>query len=118
MTWDQLLRLQQEHVFDPAPRVVDLDVYHVLARQEHAVTGRLGAPRWLLQAELAAELRTAADAAEHAQSGVTILDEAAELLARIQRNGLLPILVIDDSDSWLNVAGVDRTPLSPHSLDA
>src|SRR5262249_13207968 len=44
-------------------------------------------------------------------SGVTMLEEAAELLERIRRNGLLPILVIDDSDSWLNVAGVDRRPL-------
>ena len=61
------------------------------------------APSWLgAELELGAELRQAT--ADEPLSSGERLEQAAQLLAIIETHDLLPVLVLDDSDRWLNVS--------------
>lgn len=70
-------------------------------------------PGWLAgNAELSAELSSASSAVTAPRSGSEIIEQASRVIDVVASANLMPILVIDDSDSWLNVAGVeDRTHL-------
>lgn len=70
-------------------------------------------PGWLAgRTELSAELSSASSAVIAPRSGSEIIQQAGRVIDVVASADLMPILVIDDSDSWLNVAGVeDRTHL-------
>jgi ABC-type phosphonate transport system ATPase subunit len=61
------------------------------------------APSWLgAKVELGYELRQATE--DHPTSSVERLEQARQLLGIIAANGLQPVLVLDDTDRWLNVS--------------
>lgn len=67
---------------------------------------------WLARAELGAELASAAAPATSSRSGSEAIEQANRVVNVVGAAGLVPILVVDDSDSWFNVAdGQDRTHL-------
>lgn len=70
-------------------------------------------PGWLAgRAGLSAELSSASSALAAPRSGSEIIEQAGRVIDVVASAQLMPILVIDDSDSWLNIAGVeDRTHL-------
>lgn len=66
----------------------------------------LTVPFWLLQGGVAAEVASAAGVdAGFPRSGAEVLEQLGKVLELIVGHGLLPLLVIDDSDSWLRVPG-------------
>jgi hypothetical protein len=79
-----------------------------------AKKGRLAiTPGWLAgKAELSAELSSASSAVTAPRSASEIIEQAGRVIDVVAAAELMPIVVVDDSDSWLNVAGVeDRTHL-------
>jgi hypothetical protein len=76
--------------------------------------GRLSLlPTWLISgAELSAEIRSVTSEKRVRRSAPEVIEQAAEVVRVIEANGLDPILVIDDSDAWLNISGMpDRSHL-------
>jgi hypothetical protein len=71
------------------------------------------APHWLLTGpELALEVRSASEPAHIGRSGTETIEQARAVLEVIRARELLPVLMIDDSDAWLQVVGIpDRTPI-------
>ncbi|MDP9066789.1 MAG: hypothetical protein M3N53_00380 [Actinomycetota bacterium] len=70
-------------------------------------------PGWMAgKAELSAELSSASAAITAPRSGSEIIEQAGRVIDVVSSAHLIPIIVIDDSDSWLNVVGLeDRTHL-------
>lgn len=65
------------------------------------------APSWLgVRAELATELKTVSEQATMQRPGQQIIDEARAILDTVQAHGLLPVIVLDDTDKWLQVPGL------------
>src|SRR5262245_45592029 len=77
-----------------------------LPRRERA--GRLAiAPSWMgLRVELAAELRSVSDRSSHARPGQEVIDEARAILDTVAAHGLQPVVVLDDTDKWLQAPAV------------
>jgi hypothetical protein len=96
---DKLLRAASDRVVAPARR---------------GVKGSLTLPLWLLGGGVAAEVSSAAGPdASFSRSGAEVFEQLGRVLELIGDHGLLPVLVIDDSDAWLRVSGeVDRTPVA------
>jgi hypothetical protein len=70
----------------------------------------LGFPSWLLRGEIGREVRALAEEVSQPRSGSTIVDALRNLIRLIERHDLHAVFVIDDSDTWLSIAGVkDRT---------
>lgn len=77
-------------------------------------SGRISvAPHWMVAGlEVSAELRSQSAPVEVARSASEIIHQARRIVNLVRAHELLPILVIDDSDHWLNVPGLpDRSPL-------
>ena len=70
-------------------------------------------PGWLAgNAELSGELSSAASPIAAPRSGSEIIQQAIRVVDVVAAANLMPILVIDDSDSWFNVPGAaDRSHL-------
>jgi len=63
--------------------------------------------------ELRREVSTVIDDGATARSATEVFEVVTQLMGLIQAHSLFPVLVIDDSDAWLNIAGVDnRTHLA------
>lgn len=75
-------------------------------RRERA--GRFSvAPSWMgLQVELAGELKTVSERAEVDRPGQEVIEEAQAILATVAAHGLRPVVVLDDTDKWLQVPGL------------
>ncbi|HSR22513.1 MAG TPA: hypothetical protein VLW53_03105 [Candidatus Eisenbacteria bacterium] len=71
-------------------------------------TGRVSlAPSWMgLRLELATELRTVSERAALDRPGQEIIEEARAILETVQAHGLRPVVVLDDTDKWLQVPGL------------
>jgi hypothetical protein len=68
---------------------------------------------WLAgKADLGAELTSAAEPTISSRSGSEAVEQAGRVVDVVGSAGLVPVLVVDDSDSWFNVEGRnDRTHL-------
>ncbi|MGH8970184.1 MAG: AAA family ATPase [Actinomycetes bacterium] len=71
-------------------------------------SGRLSvAPSWMgLKVELAAELRSASERAAVDRPGQEVIEEAQAILDTVLAHGLQPVIVLDDTDKWLQVPGL------------
>jgi hypothetical protein len=94
---EELLRASSDRVQIPGREVV------------HA--RGVGGSVWLLKGDVAAEVRSVGEAVDHNRSAAQVIEAAAELLNVIGSHDLLPVVVLDDTDSWLNIAGSDKSPL-------
>jgi energy-coupling factor transporter ATP-binding protein EcfA2 len=74
-------------------------------------TGRLsfGAPKFLADAGVATEFKSGAEEIEGRLAGGAAVAETRHLLALFREHGQEPFLVIDDSDSWLQIGDTDPT---------
>lgn len=69
-------------------------------------------PDWLLKnTGLGLEIAAASTPTDIERSGSEIVDQASRVVDLVAQTGVMPVLVIDDSDSWLNLVEGDRTPL-------
>ena len=75
-------------------------------RRERA--GRLSlAPSWLgLRVELTTELRSVSEQAAMDRPGQEVIEEAQAILQTVAAHGLRPVIVLDDTDKWLQVPGL------------
>jgi hypothetical protein len=75
-------------------------------RRERA--GRLSlAPSWLgMRVELTTELRSVSERAPMDRPGQEIIEEAQAILQTVAAHGLRPVIVLDDTDKWLQVPGL------------
>lgn len=75
-------------------------------RRERA--GRLSlAPSWLgMRIELTTELRSVSERAPMDRPGQEIIEEAQAILQTVAAHGLRPVIVLDDTDKWLQVPGL------------
>ena len=71
-------------------------------------SGRLSvAPSWMgMKVELAAELRSASERASLERPGQEIIEEAQGILDTVAAHGLRPVVVLDDTDKWLQWPGL------------
>jgi hypothetical protein len=72
----------------------------------HQVAFRIGAGWMAAHAELAAELTSIVAPESARRSAADIIDQAAQVLETIRAAELLPVLLIEDSDAWLDIAGL------------
>lgn len=68
----------------------------------------LALPKWMLQADVARDAETAATATVQ-RSASEHIAQARDVVDAIAARGLLPVLVIDDSDAWLATVVGDRS---------
>jgi hypothetical protein len=68
--------------------------------------GGLGVAVWLLQAQLAAEVTKTLGRVDVTRPAAEIIGALDEVLDAIEGEGFEPVIVIDDSDRWFNVAGL------------
>ncbi len=73
----------------------------------HTAKGTVGLP-WLLKAEAAREVAMTLSGAEYATATEDVLQAIDKVIDAITKQGLTPILVLDDTDRWLQVGTVDR----------
>lgn len=75
-------------------------------RRERA--GRLSlAPSWLgIKVELTTELRSVTERAPVDRPGQEIIEEAQAILQTVHAHDLQPVIVLDDTDKWLQVPGL------------
>jgi len=65
------------------------------------------APSWLgVRVELATELRTVSELARLDRPGQQVIDEARAILDTVRAHGLQPVIVLDDTDKWLQAPGL------------
>jgi len=69
-----------------------------------------GLARWMLQADIARDVETAATATWY-RSGAEHIAQARDVVAAVAARGLVLTIVIDDSDAWLATAVGDRSAL-------
>lgn len=81
-------------------------------RGERGVRGSLGAPREVLDAGLAAELKSGGEEIEERLGAGDVVPELAHMVAIFRSHDRDPFLVIDDSDTWLRIGGTDLTTVA------
>ncbi|MBA3363175.1 MAG: hypothetical protein H0T07_02080 [Actinobacteria bacterium] len=69
----------------------------------------IGIPGWLADAGFALEVRTTGEDIEHRMGAGDAISEARRMIDLFRSHGRAPLLVIDDSDSWLRIPELDRT---------
>jgi hypothetical protein len=91
-----------------------------IIRPGREVTHRQGLkfPDWMLGGNLARDVHTHAESVDQSRSGAQIIDALEYVIRLIQEQGLRPVFVIDDSDTWLSIPGVgDRSHLVASFFD-
>jgi Cdc6-like AAA superfamily ATPase len=87
----------------------DVTVVENVGRRERTRSFGISFP-WLLSgAEASTQLKSAAEDALSVRAADEILERAADLLEMIAAQGLLPIVIVDDSDRWLQGDGLPDT---------
>jgi hypothetical protein len=76
----------------------------------HTTAGAVGIP-WLLKGEVAREVLTTIEGTTLAGSTDAALQAIDRTIEAIAGQGLMPIMVLDDTDRWLQVGVVDRSDL-------
>lgn len=75
-------------------------------RRERAAKFSL-APSWLgMRVELTTELASVSERAPVERPAQEIIEEAQAILQTVQAHGLQPVIVLDDTDKWLQVPGL------------
>ncbi len=69
----------------------------------------LGLPLWMADVRVSQEVRSAGESFESRGSAADAIEGAKLMIGVFEAHGLELALVIDDSDSWLRVANLDRT---------
>jgi hypothetical protein len=79
-------------------------------RQGKATTwhGSLGAPKWFLNADVARDVQKFSESLDRDRSAGELITSAQELFATLRAQELEPILILDDTDTWLNVPGHEK----------
>ena len=79
-------------------------------RQGKATTwhGSLGAPKWLINAEAARDVQSFGESLDRDRSAGEMITAAQDLFATLRKQQLEPILILDDTDTWLNVPGHEK----------
>lgn len=73
---------------------------------------RIGAGWMAANADLTAELTSVAAPETSRRSATEVIDQAGRVLETIRAAGILPVLLIEDSDAWLDIAGLpDPNPV-------
>jgi hypothetical protein len=72
----------------------------------------VGAPGWLADAGFAVEVRSTGEDIERRSSGADVIAESTRMIELFRSFGRSPLLVIDDSDSWLRIADLDRSDVA------
>jgi Cdc6-like AAA superfamily ATPase len=72
----------------------------------------VGLPLWLAKAEFARQVQATGDEYETRGSPSDAVEYMKRLVALFEAHGLSPVLVFDDSDTWLNIAGLDRSAVA------
>jgi hypothetical protein len=72
----------------------------------------LGTPGWLADARFAIEVQAAGEEVENRVSTADAVFELGRLFELFRAHGLEPLVVIDDSDTWLRVPEWDRSDLA------
>lgn len=75
-------------------------------RRTHRAT--FGLAKWMLQTDIARDVETAATAAVR-RSAAEHISQARDVVDAVAARGLVPAIVIDDSDAWLATAVGDRS---------
>ena len=70
----------------------------------------LGLPRWAADASIARELEQVTSGVV-ARSAEEVIDQARAVVETVAARGLVPVVVVDDSDAWLSTAAGDRSAL-------
>jgi hypothetical protein len=81
----------------------------VLARTSSA-RGALGLPGWMFRADVSRDVQTVVSAT-HVPSAAEHIERAQDIVRAVGAHGLVPVIVIDDSDSWLATGLGDRRRL-------
>ncbi|MDQ3751751.1 MAG: hypothetical protein M3333_02525, partial [Actinomycetota bacterium] len=72
----------------------------------------IGAPAWFADAGFALEVRTTGEDIARAASTVDVVAESRRMIDLFRAHGRVPLFVIDDSDHWLRIPELDRSPLA------
>jgi hypothetical protein len=72
----------------------------------------VGLPLWLAKAEFARQVQETGDEYETRGSPSDAVEYLKRMVALFESHELLPVLVFDDSDTWLNIAGLDRSTVA------
>jgi energy-coupling factor transporter ATP-binding protein EcfA2 len=72
----------------------------------------IGIPGWLADAGFAFEVRTTGEDIEQRLGAGDAISEARRMVELFRSHGRTPLLVIDDSDSWLRIPDLDRTHIA------
>jgi hypothetical protein len=69
----------------------------------------IGLPVWLARAEFASQVRSAGTDYETRMGAADAVEALKRMVALFASHSLYPIFVFEDSDSWLNIPGLDRS---------
>ena len=72
----------------------------------------VGLPLWLANVEFARQVQAAGEDYELRGSAADAVEYLRRMVAIFDAHGLYPVLVFDDSDTWLSIPGMDRTELA------
>jgi hypothetical protein len=72
----------------------------------------VGLPLWMANVELAHQVKATGEAVEERGSSSDAVEHLRRMVALLLSHGLLPVLVFDDSDTWLRIPGLDRTKVA------
>ena len=72
----------------------------------------IGAPAWFADAGFALEVRTTGEDIAMSASTVDVVAESRRMIDLFRAHGKVPLFVIDDSDHWLRIPELDRSPLA------
>lgn len=82
------------------------------AARTRTVKAQLGAPSWLFKADVAIELTSTLKAIEEETATQDTVEQLDRIFEVLRSNQLSPVLVMDDTDAWLNLPGIpDRSHL-------
>lgn len=72
-----------------------------LASSSKQRSATVGLPSWALKAQLATQLTSVVAGTESGRTTPEVADVVQQAIAVIKRDGLQPVIVVDDSDRWL-----------------
>ncbi len=72
----------------------------------------VGLPIWLADVSLAQEVQSAGEDYETHSSASDAVERLKLMLVLFASHNLAPVIVFDDSDTWLRIAGLDRTEVA------
>jgi hypothetical protein len=74
-------------------------------------SGGVGVNVWLLKGDVARDVSETIHGSNYAGSTDAALGAIDEVVDAIRTSGMVPLILIDDTDRWLQVGDIDRSPL-------